>query len=355
MDKDKAVWEKLQALQLVSAGPVEPTAIDSPWYVRFLLGLSAWVTAFFLLGTVISAFTTLMDSDAGSVVVGLGMIAGAWMLFRGKDNDFANQFALALSFAGQFLCLFPIFRALDSFNDAEIYLLITLMQASLAFLMPNYIHRLMSALFAAMALGLLLFSMHIYFMYTGLMLAICAMLWLNEFSWSGYYRITAPIAYGLTLALLYMSGSRLFGELRAFAVSTTSRSAHGLQPWMGEMLTGLVLLVIIWQLLKRYQVKIPGRVSLTAFAAGIIIALLSAKASGISTGVAIILLGYANANRLLTSLGFISLLFYISAYYYSLHVTLLDKSLMLAGLGLFLLAVSALLPRFLSNNDKVRS
>ena len=354
MDSRKQIWETLQARQLVSGRLPEQTEIDSPWYVRFLIGLSAWVTAFFLLGTVITTFTTLIDNDTASVLAGLGMIAGAWTLFRAKDNDFSNQFALALSFAGQFLALVPVLRSMAS-NEVELYLVIVLMQCVLAIMMPNYIHRLMSAFFTAIALSMLLFSLHIYFIHTGLLLAVCTMLWLNEFNWSAHYRLTGPIAYGLTLALLYLSSSKLFNSLLFYASSETSRAAGGLQPWMGKMLTGLVLLVIIWQLLIRYRVAIPGRLSLIALLAGIVIALVSARASGISIGVAIVLLGYANGNRLLRALGFISLLFYLSVYYYSLHITLLDKSIMLAVLGLILLAASALLSRFLINDSRGQS
>jgi uncharacterized membrane protein len=51
----------------------------------------------------------------------------------------------------------------------------------------------------------------------------------------------------------------------------------------------------------------------------------------------IVVLGYANGNRVLAGLGIAGLLLYVSAYYYLLELTLLHKSAVLAATGLVLL------------------
>jgi uncharacterized membrane protein len=53
----------------------------------------------------------------------------------------------------------------------------------------------------------------------------------------------------------------------------------------------------------------------------------------------IICFGFFCANRVLLGLGIVSLLFYISSYYYLLDTTLLDKSQSLLVVGLILLFV----------------
>ena len=63
----------------------------------------------------------------------------------------------------------------------------------------------------------------------------------------------------------------------------------------------------------------------------------SLEASGIATGLLVILLGYSNGNRVLVGLGIAALLFYSSAYYYTLQTTLLIKSGVLAATGAMLL------------------
>jgi uncharacterized membrane protein len=60
----------------------------------------------------------------------------------------------------------------------------------------------------------------------------------------------------------------------------------------------------------------------------------------------IVLLGYAAANRVLAGIGLAALVFYLSAYYYTLEETLLYKSAVLAATGLVLLASRWLMLRF---------
>ena len=60
---------------------------------------------------------------------------------------------------------------------------------------------------------------------------------------------------------------------------------------------------------------------------------------GAAVGALILIVGFANGNRLLLGFGLFALLGFVSHYYYSLQLTLLIKSLLLIGLGVLLLAV----------------
>ncbi len=62
-----------------------------------------------------------------------------------------------------------------------------------------------------------------------------------------------------------------------------------------------------------------------------------------TAGMVVMLLGFAGGNRVLLGLGIVSLLFYISSYYYLLDATLLAKAQILLIVGLVLLAVRWLL------------
>ena len=74
-----------------------------------------------------------------------------------------------------------------------------------------------------------------------------------------------------------------------------------------------------------------------ALAAALGLGVLSLQANGISIGLMIILLGFAGCNRVLLGLGVYALLLYVSAYYYFLDATLLEKSLTLLVIGVVLL------------------
>jgi uncharacterized membrane protein len=63
------------------------------------------------------------------------------------------------------------------------------------------------------------------------------------------------------------------------------------------------------------------------------------KAQGIGLATIILLVGYAQGNRVLAGLGIFSLLAYLTYYYYSLQFSLLEKSIWLIVCGGALLVV----------------
>ena len=115
-------------------------------------------------------------------------------------------------------------------------------------------------------------------------------------------------------------------------------------------MSGFVILYVVYALLKRLAIKIPGRTANIALIGAVILTFVSLKMFGLTIGVMIILLGYANGNRILTGLGISSLLYFMSAYYYTLHTTLLVKSEWLALLGVLLIIASVLMRRVLFAN-----
>jgi uncharacterized membrane protein len=109
--------------------------------------------------------------------------------------------------------------------------------------------------------------------------------------------------------------------------------------WLGSLLPGLVLVAVVWRLLARRGSDLDDKNTLVAVFAAALVTAASFKAPGIATGLTLVLLGYANANRSLVGLGLIALLSYLSAYYYLLESTLLMKSLTLAVTGLVLIVL----------------
>jgi uncharacterized membrane protein len=107
-----------------------------------------------------------------------------------------------------------------------------------------------------------------------------------------------------------------------------------------------VLLWAVVLLLQREGVAPTSGPGAIALAGAAILGLASFKAPGVGPAAAILVIGYANGNRLLAGLGVIGLLGYLAHYYYVLHATLLEKSILLACAGLALLAVRLALHRW---------
>ncbi len=74
-----------------------------------------------------------------------------------------------------------------------------------------------------------------------------------------------------------------------------------------------------------------------ALAGAAVLALTTLKAPGLAPAVVVLLVGFAVGSRELAGLGVLALLAYLSRYYYALHATLLEKSLLMMAAGAALL------------------
>jgi uncharacterized membrane protein len=344
----KAGWQVLLDKGLVDDSmPPEP-AMESPWYVRLMLGIAGWIAALFLLGFIAAGLAWIIRSELASVLTGMLMVCIAWLMLRKLgEQEFAVQFALALSFAGQVLFAVGIFGWLGLEQEATAaWLVMSLFQALLAAVMPNSIHRFWSAIAMTVAFYMLLYSLNLAFVSPAIILGVAAWAWLNEFSWPALGEILRPVAYGLLLGLMAMdSATGAFQPLIGMGVGLATQGP--VPSWLGAMLSGAVMVSVVWILLRRWRVSMPGKTAVLALSSAVILVLFSLKVPGIATGCCIILLGYAHGNRVLTGLGIAALLLYLSTYYYSLDATLLVKSQALAVSGAVLLTLRWLLLRLL--------
>jgi uncharacterized membrane protein len=322
-------WREMSAAALIA---------HTPWYVRVMLGIAGWIAAGFLLGFVGIGFAFVMESKTASLAVGLMLIAAAYAVFRAAPrNDFTSMFALAVSFAGQALMIFGVVGLFERHIDGGLpFAIVAAIEAVLAVLMPNFIHRTASAYAAGLAFAFACEAAGAHFVPAGLLAAAVAVVWLNEARLGKLHAVVTPIGYGLTLSFVQIEGTALFGH--SMATMFGSRGAPGAWPWVGEALAVAALPVSVWVLLKREGRALSESRSLLAAIATLAIGAASFKAPGIAGGLMIALLGFSNGNRVLVGLGIAALLFYVSSYYYLLDATLLLKSGALMVTGLVLLA-----------------
>lgn len=340
------LWERLRADGLVEGELPEPVRPASPWYVRVMLGIAGWIGALFLIGFVGAAFAFIMDDAAFALLAGAGCCAGALFLFRSLDgNDFAEQFGLAVSLVGQILIIVGLAQFLRM-EDPAFYLAVAAIQAGLALLVPNFLHRVLATGGAAVALALAINQLALHGFAAPLLCAALALVWLEPKLWAGRGGLWRPIGYGLVLALLLIETFRLFGAEYLFGLRKVEAGWLALYgPLLGR---GLTAAVLVWAAV-RLSVRegfVPGnRTSLAAGGAALLFGLLSLGAPGLASAILILLLGFGAGNRLLVALGILSLLGFVAHFYYSLHATLLAKSGILALTGLCLLAAHFALRR----------
>jgi len=340
------LWARLSDEGLVEGELPERAQAPSPWYVRTMLGVAGWIGALFLLLFVGATLSVVMDEAGFAVAAGAACCAGAYALFRSfEGHDFADQFGLAVSLAGQMMMIGGLAQLIDV-QDAGFFLAVAAVEAGLALAIPNFLHRVLAAAGAALALALAVNQLGLHGLAAPLLCAGLAFVWLEPERWAAGGRVWRPAGYGLVLALLLVETFRLFGAEMLFAPGTGDAGWMALYgPLLGRGLTAALLVWAAADIAVREGHEPWSRTSLAAAGSALVLGLPSLAAPGLASALLVLLLGFAAGNRLLLALGILALLGFITHFYYSLQASLLDKSILLAVTGLALLAAHFLLGR----------
>lgn len=291
-----------------------PTAPARPWYIGLLLGASGWLAGGFLLAFVALLFQP--DSAGAAAFSGAVLLAAAWGLFKAdRDAAFTSQLALALSFAGQCLMLFAMTEpthALAAVAGAAFVL-----QALMLLLMPNRLHRVMSALFALIAWALM-----------------WRFGWFGEPTWSGSNGTAPSLLAALAgWALTWLpAGAALWWLIH----HEPAWIARGWAPLLRPALTGLIVGIAFATLVSyplesfRWWGSAPVRQDWLA-----LWPLLSAGAA-----LAAVAAAFALGSRALMGACIVAVLLHVSHFYYALGTSLLLKSFLMLLMGAALLGAA---------------
>ena len=341
------LWSRLLHAGLAQGEEPERRNAHSPWFVRVMLGVAGWLGALFLLFFVGLGLSSIIKNGGMAFVVGAMACAVAAVLFhKFSENDFASQFALAVSMTGQALMILGISDMIGSKSVAVVGIVVAVIQAVLFWLLPSYVHRVWSAGVGACALAVALADMGFLAFTPALILAAFAWVWLKEFDYAKQASLVRAGGYGLAIAAVVIAV--MHGEFSITRILDRVREPVGgiAGLWIGAALTGAALLWAVIQLLAREDVPLDSAQGKIAVIGAIILAAATLKAPGLGPATAVLVIGFANGNRVLAGLGIIALLGYLSHYYYSLQITLLEKSMVLASTGIALLVARLALQRY---------
>ncbi|QOP41017.1 DUF4401 domain-containing protein [Sulfurimonas marina] len=276
--------------------------------------------------------TSIFNNTLASTILSFVLFVLAFMIFKNNKNDFLEHLALAISLAGQALIIIILYRHFKT--DTELlWFIIAMLQIALAFVMPNYIHRLFSAYFATMAL----FTSFVSFtsVLVPLFMMVAVYLWRYEFKYPKHIQKMQAFGYGVVLALIQVEASGGYEKL--FYLLSHMKHSVIWMPWLESVLTTIVVFYMVFIIIKEYNPKLTKELLIVFISAFVVLSCSAYYIPGVMLGVLIILLGFNHSNRILLGLGIISLLYYVSAYYYQLNVTLLEKSMIFIALGVLLL------------------
>lgn len=321
---------------IVPALTAPDDAAGTPWYVRALVGISAWIAAVLLTAFLVGG-TQLVKSAEASIIVGLILCAVAIAMRRILSSSvFAAQLALALSMAGQALFTFGV---ADRANGVlAIVLALVVLEVALIAIYPDMLHRFLSTMVIVGALVVLLLDWNLpggVHALIGLLAAGALTLWERESALTvaraeGWSR---PLGYGLIVALL---GVLCFGLTDLIPIPYW---------WISGLLLLPMLLILEYRIVSRFAPRADAAIVPWLVGATVLGSLPALWTPGVLAAVIVIVLGFQRGNRLLLGIGAFFLVVFLIAFYYHLDVTLLVKSLLLLATGLLLLGLRALMPR----------
>ena len=355
---ETTLWQSLSEKGFVEGDEPAQTDDSAPWYVRTMLGIAGWIGAIFMLAAVFSGFAIMFDSAILAGVLGILACSLAVFIYRWvKGNDFMLQFGFAISLAGQGLLVFSmletlqVFEAHDNFLEGMRLLALTLVviQTVLFIAIPNFLHRVWSGVIGVGAMTFLMIQFGIYPFTIVILLAATAIIWLQEFNWVKYTSMIQALGY----SLVFVCFAHLVTDNQVLGLSSYWQKTFGVQPLGGPFgkdiaasLLGVVLISVVLVLLRQSAVKWLSGKGIAALLLAILVAVVGTQTPGITIGLVLVVLGYAHGNKVLSGIGLVTLLVFLSQFYYELELTLLHKSFVLFFSGVALLLVRQLLQYF---------
>jgi Domain of unknown function (DUF4401) len=246
---------------------------------------------------------------------------------------FATQLALAASLAGQSLVAYALLRNADRLEVAP-WLWMGAFEVALVVIAPNYLHRVLATLAAAMALCVALVTLGWGALFSALAAAGFVLVQGNEARLASRTPLWQPVATGLAFAALASATGAVFG-----ASELALWGNHGtidLPPWAGFAAVAIVLLATVGQLLRNASVPAASQLALWSWLAALALLAAAWPIPGLAVALIVMLVAFAAGNVVIVGFAIIAMLAALGHYYYSLQTTLLVKSGALLATGVVL-------------------
>lgn len=325
----------------------------TPWYIRLLIGGGAWFGTWFLLAFLFALLGIAFGGDIAlpAIAVGGPLVALAVALQRMRSGDFIRQLALVVSLTGQGLFISGLASAAHSDELAAVAALV--ISAVLLAIYPERVHRFFSTLIAIGALATLIHDARAAFPY-GLevlalaLVAIAVLLWraLPTDYRAQHADFVDPAVAGAIVSLLVLS---LVATIAAmWSWMRTDWLMMGALTTVGVT---IALLGLVHHLFAEHRVLPLRPAPIAASAVVLLLAAVTWTTPAILLTILVVILGFDRRNRVIVGLAIAFFLAFCAIYYYSLELTLLQKSGVLVGSGTLCLVSWAALRTLVPSED----
>ncbi len=328
-----------QAEAVLTAAEIAAQQPKDPLILRLLLGIAAWIASLLLIGFIFSIFTS---EGFGTLVTGIAILTGGIVMHYRIANPgpFIQQVTLAVVMSGHLMTLFGAIMTLDPEDPLIIGAVIQTALSGLSIrVFPRATYQTATLLLTIVLWTIVSLERQQPAIYHCLLLiqivAFCAIvLWQSRRNSFAY---TLAVALGASIFFLdWMQSSLWQQSLNAPlwpATLTLSMltAAIGLRFIPPERHTHPLTLILLVTLCLLAFISTPG----------------------LLFAVAMLALGHGQRDAIFTLLGLAALPTFLILFYYSLQVSLLEKSGILLASGLFCLFVAWLASRRIAPGAKV--
>lgn len=325
---------------------------DVPWYLSLLMGGAAWVGALFMLGTVLGLVALALGerADLAALVLGIGLIPAGVKVRSMRAGEFARQAALVCVVAGQLLLVGAIGSMSDAIVAASLATIVS--TAILIVVFDESVYRFGGTLAIVGAVLIAAFERKIPYA-MGVLTAVTAVLPVVIWRiWPGagtgasgwpLLRMLGPVAWASAVAACGL----LALDAVIAGVTGTAGYPRGFvdlllpRPWP---LTTVFVAWLVWfaaRVAADHGTTATDPGPLAAMAAAVGIGALTLSTPAVCGTLLLLVLGFDRRRVGLVALGAVFLVGFLGLYYYSLELSLLQKSLVLVASGTVCLAAAA--------------
>ncbi|WP_291985821.1 DUF4401 domain-containing protein [Luteitalea sp.] len=323
---------------------------DLPWYLRVLIGAAAWVGALFLLGTVMGLIALVVGShvDGAAMLMGLALMpAGVGLRARGGGH-LLWQCALVMVIAGELMLIGGFADLSNSLGQTSAITIVS--SALLIAVFRDGVYRFCATLAIVAATLVMAFDARVLYalaLLTAVTAAVPVLAWrvlpafrrwipaLDPVAWASATATCGLLALQATLDVLIDTS----GYNRTF-LAMLLPVAWPLTAVFVTLIVGIAL-----QVARDHAVSPSSSVFLAVIGASVALGVLTHATPAVSGALLLVVLGFDRRRTGLVTLGGAFLIGFLGIHYYSLSLTLLQKSAVLVASGAVCLLLVAVLRR----------
>jgi hypothetical protein len=319
---------------------------EVPWYLRVLIGGGAWVGAWFMLGTLLGLVAMAVGQrvDAIALVLGLLLMPAGVALRMAARGELQRQSALVSVLTGQLLLVAGLGAMSESITLAAGATVAS--SAILIALFDDGVYRFGATLAIVTAVLMLSFERRVPYA-MGLVTAAAAfipvLIWRGSPALHALHRRLDPVAWASATAAC---GLLALQAILDAVIGTSGYSADFIRMLLPRAwpLTFVFVALLVWlalQVARDHGAAATAPPVLAAIGGAVAIGGLTLSTPAVSGALLLVMLGFDRRRNGLVGLSALFLVGFLGIYYYSLALTLLQKSAVLVASGVVCLAAAA--------------